>query len=243
MARRNKLLKFTEILTFPNVYENFNLGTNELSGENGEKCIMTSRWSTTHFKNQNPIVLELACGGGEYTLELAKRYPDKNFIGVDIKGARIWKGARKALNLGIKNAAFLRTKIEMVDNFFGPGEVDEIWITFPDPFLKKSKYNRRLTSPVFLKKYHLFLKEGAAINLKTDSTFLYNHTKEVLLEEAHSIELDSDDIYCEDLIHPDLDILTFYEKQHLEDKRTIKFIRFRLSYPSQGPQSVSSLVL
>lgn len=232
-------MKFTEILTFPNVYENFNLQTKELTGENGKTCFMKSAWAKSHFGNQNPIVLELACGGGEYTLELARRYPDKNFIGIDIKGARIWKGARKALQQGLSNVAFLRTKIEMIDNFFGPDEVDEIWITFPDPFLKKSKYNRRLTSPIFLKKYHLFLKEGSAINLKTDSRFLYDHTKEVLNEEDHFIELDSTDIYSEELIHPDLDIKTFYERQHLENKKTIKFIRFRLNYPAPGSQSVS----
>ena len=240
MARRNKLLKFTEILTFPNVYENFDLGTDELMGENGKSCMMKSAWAKSHFGNQNPIILELACGGGEYTLELASRYPDKNFIGVDIKGARIWKGARKALKQEMSNVAFLRTKIEMIERFFGSGEVDEIWITFPDPFLKKSKYNRRLTSPIFLKKYHQFLKKDAPVNLKTDSGFLYEHTKEVLDQENHPVELDSTDIYSEELIHPDLDIKTYYERQHLENNKTIKFIRFRLNYPSRDSQNAST---
>ena len=242
MARRNKLLKFTEILTFPNVYENFDLKTGELIGENGKLCFLKSEWARSHFNNQNPIVLELACGGGEYTIELAKRYPDKNFIGIDVKGARIWKGASKALQLSLTNVAFLRTKIEMIDIFFGPDEIDELWITFPDPFPKKSKYNRRLSSPNFLKKYHLFLKNGSAINLKTDSLFLYNHTKEVLYKEGHIIELDSMDIYADELLHPDLDIKTYYENKHLKNKLTIKYLRFRLNYLFPDPQSVSSLV-
>lgn len=231
MARRNKLEKFTEILTFPNVYQNYNPKENILKWVNGEEVDMKSKWNSHHFKNNNPLVLELACGRGEYSLALGRRYPDKNFIGVDIKGARIWKGAKIALAEDLNNVAFLRTKIEMLNHFIGENEVDEIWITFPDPFLKKSKANRRLTSPSFLKRYHEILKPGGYINLKTDSPQLYEHTHEVLKEEGHTILEDCFDIYKEpSLPHPDLDILTYYEKLHLEDKRKIKFVRFQINY-------------
>ena len=241
MARRNKLLKFTEILTFPNVYENFNHKTNVLSGKNGEEIEMRGKWHSHHFNNDNPIVLELACGRGEYSLGLGRRYPNKNFIGVDIKGARIWKGAKIALQEELNNVAFLRTRIEMINSFFEEGEVDEIWITFPDPFLKDKRANRRLTAPGFLKKYLGFLKSDGVINLKTDSDLLFEFTKEVVEEGKHPVLIMSENIYTGDLPHPDLDILTYYERQHLEDKRTIKFIQFTLNSESLLPsQNVSN---
>ena len=228
MTRRNKLLQFTENLTFPNVYESFQYGSQELKGPSGESMTMNGQWSKIHFKNENPITLELACGRGEYCLGLAERYPNRNFIGVDIKGARIWKGAKTALEQGLDNVAFLRIKIEVLDLFFTAEEVDQIWITFPDPFLKDSKYNRRLTSPNFLSIYKKVLRAGNSIYLKTDSEPLYLHTKEVIEEFGHQLLMDSPDIYKEDLPHPDLDILTFYEKMHLKDKRTIQCLEFQL---------------
>ena len=241
MARRNKLLKFTEILTFPNVYENFNHKVNVLSGQNGKEVIMKGKWRSQHFNNDNPLILELACGRGEYSLALGKRYPNKNFIGVDIKGARIWKGAKTALKEGLDNVAFLRTRIEMISAFFNKDEVDEIWITFPDPFLKDKRANRRLTAPGFLSKYYQFLKEGGKINLKTDSDLLFEFTKEVVEEGQHPVHIISDNIYSGDLPHPDLDILTYYERQHLEDKRTIKFIQFSINSESlRSSQNVSN---
>jgi len=233
MARRNKLLKFTELLTFPNVYENFDPETDELVHYSDSLVSMASKWNPKHFKNDKPICLELACGRGEYTLDLARRYPEKNFIGVDIKGARIWKGASIALKEKLDNVAFLRTKIEFITQFFGKAEVDEIWITFPDPFLKSSKYNRRLTSPVFLKRYAQLLKPGGFIHLKTDSDELYEHTLEVLQEIGIKPNVVNDDIYSGELPHPDLDIPTYYERMHLQKGKTIKYISFELSCSPQ----------
>ena len=232
MARRNKLVKFTEILTFPNVYENFDPDNDILIAQNGVEVRMKSLWCEKHFKNNNPIVLELACGRGEYVLALGQRYPDLNFIGVDIKGARIWKGAKTALKKELDNVVFLRTKIELIQDFIGQHEIDEIWITFPDPFLKKSKYNRRLTSPNFLSLYHGILKENGKINLKTDSPELYAHTMEVLTEGKHIIHQTNEDIYAGALPHPDLDIQTYYERQHLANGRTIKYVCFSINSDS-----------
>ncbi len=229
MTRRNKLLKFTENLTFPNVYESFQYGSQELRGPMGENIKMTGQWAEKHFKNNHPITLELACGRGEYCLGLAKRYPERNFIGVDIKGARIWKGAKTAIEQSLDNVAFLRIKIEVLDLFFMAEEIDQIWITFPDPFLKDSKYNRRLTSPNFLSTYKKILRPDGHIHLKTDSEPFYLHTKEVIDEYGHIYNIDSPNIYEGKLPHPDLDILTFYEKMHLEDNRTIRFLQFKLN--------------
>ncbi|MCL4162187.1 UNVERIFIED_CONTAM: hypothetical protein GTU68_051039, partial [Idotea baltica] len=137
---------------------------------------MRGRWREQHFGNKAPLILELACGRGEYTLALAAHFKEQNFIGVDIKGARIWKGAKMALEQQLDNAAFLRTRIEQIELFFTPEEVDEIWITFPDPFLKKGKANRRLTSASFLDRYRKILKKGGLLHLKTDDPTLYNFT-------------------------------------------------------------------
>ena len=231
MARRNKLMKFTELLTFPNVYENFDPKTEELVLHPDTSVKMKSNWAEGHFKNSNPITLELACGRGEYSLALAKRYAERNFIGVDIKGARIWKGAKNAIDANLDNVAFLRTKIEFCPLFLGENEIDEIWITFPDPFLKSSKFNRRLTSPNYLNSYKNFLKKDGVINLKTDSDELYEHSLEVLNDEKHEILVQCDDIYSQtELPHPDLDIKTYYEYQHLAKAKTIKYLKFRLSY-------------
>jgi tRNA (guanine-N7-)-methyltransferase len=231
MARRNKLIKFTELLTFPNVYENYDPQTEDLTIDSEQLVKMKSLWKEKHFKNDNPIILELACGRGEYSLVLAERYPDKNFIGIDIKGARIWQGAKIALEAGLNNVAFLRTKIEFCPMFFGPEEVDEIWITFPDPFLKSRKYNRRLTSPNYLKSYNEFLKKDGLIHLKTDSDALYEHSLEVLEEEGHQILVDDYAIYTrEKLVHPDLDIKTYYENRNISNAETIKYLQFKLNY-------------
>ncbi len=235
MARRNKLMKFTELLTFPNVYENFDPSNDKLVWINGEEKVMKGKWASDHFKNDNPITLELACGRGEYSVALAQRYANRNFIGVDIKGARIWKGAGRAIDAKLENVAFLRTKIEFCPLFLGPSEIDEIWITFPDPFLKSKKYNRRLTSPNYLDRYRSFLKPDGVIHLKTDSDELFEHTMEVLDLCKHPIELVDDNIYARDVLcHEDLDIKTYYEKAHLEKGKTIKYVRFRLN--SETPQ-------
>jgi len=230
MASRNKLQKFAEIVSFPNVYENYDPKNPVLVGVDHKPIDLKGKWKTDHYKNSNPLVLELACGRGEYSLGLGEMYPERNFLGVDIKGARIWRGAKTALESGLDNVAFLRTRIEQINLFFEKDEVDEIWITFPDPFLKDSKENRRLTSPNFLKRYKEFLKPDGVINLKTDSPELYAYTQETLAtENGVEVLYDKDDIYKAELDFPELDLKTYYERSHLLDGRLIKFIRFRFT--------------
>ncbi len=230
MSTRNKLQKFAEVLSYPNVFENFNAKDKILVGKNGAEVDYSNGWGDLFFNNSNPIVLELACGRGEYSLELARRYPHKNFIGVDIKGARIWQGATFALNEKLENIAFLRTRIERISDFFLRGEIDEIWITFPDPFLRKSKSNRRLTSPNFINHYRNILKQDGVINLKTDSPQLYEYSLETIASDKKcKILYTKDDIYKDELDFPDLDIKTYYEKMHLEDSRKIKYLRFLIN--------------
>lgn len=229
MSRRNKLQRFADIQRFSNVYENFHYDNPHLLGEGGAPVERAGQWASAHFGNDHPITLELACGRGEYTLALAKMHPQRNFIGVDVKGARIWKGARYALENGLDNAAFVRTRIEQLYHFFTPGEVSEIWITFPDPFLENGKANRRLTSPRFLETYRKMLPAGGLIHLKTDSPELYEYTLWVMETYEHAtLELHQDDIYSEDLVMPELDFKTYYENQHLRDQKTIKYVRLRL---------------
>jgi tRNA (guanine-N7-)-methyltransferase len=229
MGKKNKLKKFAEVASFPNVYENFNPKEPQMVGVNGEPVDLQGKWASAHFKNDYPITLELACGGGEYTLDLAKRYPERNFIGVDIKGARIWKGARKALDQQLTNVAFLRTRIEQITLFFARDEIDEIWITFPDPYLKKSKRNKRLTSSRFINEYRKILKPDGLVHLKTDEPQLYQFTLETLIED-HDCKLlyHNPDIYASTLIIPELEIKTYYEKMHLEEGKTIKYVQFTI---------------
>jgi tRNA (guanine-N7-)-methyltransferase len=230
MSTRNKLEKFAEVLSFPNVFENFNPKDNILVGKDGIEIDYSSGWNDFYFKNNNPIVLELACGRGEYSLELARRNPDVNYIGVDIKGARIWKGAKIALEEKISNIAFLRTKIEHIEDFFKPGEIDHLWITFPDPFLKKSKSNRRLTSPYFLDRYRKILRGKGLIHLKTDSPELYEFTLETISQDSKcNVLYDNNDIYSKELDFSELEIKTYYEKQHLTKGRKIKYLKFTIN--------------
>lgn len=229
MSRRNKLLKFAELLTFPNVFENFDPKHPELAGVNGLPIELKGRWAKQHFGNDHPITLELACGRGEYTLDLARRFPDRSFIGVDVKGARIWKGAKIALEEGLHHVAFVRTHIEQIALFFEPGEVDEIWITFPDPFLENSKINRRLTAANFFASYRRILKPGGLLHLKTDSPELYEFTLESLAAEPGAKILYHDnDIYAKPLVVPELETKTFYERIHLSEGKKIKYIQFVL---------------
>ena len=223
MSRRNKLQKFAELLTFPNVYENFDAKAPSITNLEGEEINLKGKWRETHFKNDHPITLELACGKGDYAIGLAQRFPERNFIGVDIKGARIWRGAKNALEAKLPNVAFLRTRIEQINHFFDIGEVNEIWITFPDPFLKKP--NRRLTAIPFLKSYLQFLKPGGLLHLKTDSPELYEFTMEEVIPHQPDYQLvyNDDDIYSNELYAPELEIKTFYEKMHLANGKTIKY--------------------
>jgi len=229
MSKRNKLQKFAEILSFPHVYENFSPEAPQLLGKGGEPVAMRGRWNEAHFHNEHSITLELACGRGEYSVALARQFPERNFIGVDVKGARIWKGARIALEEGLQNVAFLRTRIEQIHYFFAPAEVSEIWVTFPDPFPRKSKANRRLTAPPFLDRYRKILTNGGWVHLKTDSEGLYEFTLESLqrYEQAELLYQD-DDIYAGELPLPELGIRTYYEHLHLREGKNIKYVKFRL---------------
>jgi len=230
MSKRNKLQKFAELLIFPNVYENYDASDPKLVGLHGAEVQRKGQWRSQHFENENSIVLELACGRGEYTLALARRYPQRNFIGVDIKGARIWKGAKIALEEDLHNVAFLRTRIEQITYFFAENEVDEIWITFPDPFPRKSKANRRLTSPNFLNAYRKILKKDGLMHLKTDAPTLFNYTLETLKADEHcEILYQNPDIYAAELPLEELEVKTYYEKMHLRAGKMIKYVRFKLS--------------
>jgi len=235
MGKKNKLKKFEDLHLFPNVYENFDFTDPSLYISAEETVDIKGRWSSDHFGNNAPITLELACGGGEYTVALAQKYPNRNFIGVDIKGARIWKGASQALYGNLVNAAFLRCRIEKVMDFIGNGEISEIWITFPDPFLKKSQENRRLTSPVFLQRYLQFLKDGAVVHLKTDDDTLYEYTLSVVRTfKGAQLLKSSADIYNGDLPAEELEFKTYYEKMHLTKGKSIKYVSFQLfQEPSQ----------
>jgi tRNA (guanine-N7-)-methyltransferase len=226
---KNKLRKFADNLHFPNVFENFDPDTAILLGEGGREVAFLGRWKEACFGNDRPLILELACGRGEYSLALAKRYPDRNFLGIDVKGARIWKGASNALEGELDNVAFLRIRIEQITNFIGPGEVDEIWITFPDPFPRKSKANRRLPGPRFFDDYRKILRPGGLVHLKTDDPGLYEFTlKGIQNDPGAKVLAHSADIYAAALPHPDLDIQTYYEKMHLEAGKTIKYIQYQL---------------
>lgn len=229
MGKRNKLGKFSEILRNPIVLENYNHQNDLLTIAEGKFLNPKGQWNELIFKKDQPITLELACGKGEYAVGLAERFPERNFIGIDIKGARIWKGASDAVENGITNVRFLRTRIEMLYKFFEQNEISEIWITFPDPFLKDKKKNRRLTSPTFLKMYKNLLKDNGLVHLKTDSHLLYYYTLDLLKYRVDiPIQYYYNHIYQQALDIPELEIKTYYEKKHLERKRTIKYIRFSL---------------
>ena len=190
--------------------------------------VIKGKWNSVHFQNANPIVLELACGKGDYTLGMARLFPDKNFIGADIKGHRIWSACRIADLENLQNVAFIRDQIDHLTEYFEPGEVSEIWITFPDPFLRKSDTRRRLTSKKFLEIYKQFLKKGALIHLKTDSLPLYEFTKEVLQEIPSEILKDYPDVYGMQKNEELYGIQTYYERMHLKEQRIIQYLCFRL---------------
>ena len=188
------------------------------------------RWNRVFFGNDNPIVLELGCGKGEYTIELAKISKKINYIGIDIKGARMWKGAKKALTESINNAAFLRTRIELINSFFDIGEINEIWITFPDPQPKNKK--KRLTSGRFLNAYQKFLKHNGLIHLKTDNNSLYNYTMKIVKHNKLEIDYFTDDLYNSSIDNEILSFKTYYENRFLEQGQKIYYLRFKLSNKS-----------
>ena len=234
MAKRKKLEKFDTISNMPHVYQNYTAtDPSEIDTlplvHMGEEVTMAGTWME-HFENDHPIILELACGRGEYTVALAQDLPHNNYIGIDIKGARMFQGASQALEQGLKNAAFLRTRIEFLDHFFTKGEVSEIWITFPDPFLRKSKAMKRLTSSRFLDLYKKILKPNGLLHLKTDDDTLYEFSVESIHEDADfRIEMDASDIYTlGELPHQALKYKTHYEGMHLAEGKSIKYIQARL---------------
>ena len=196
---------------------------------------MKGKWRETFFKNNNPIVLELGCGKGEYTVELAKLYPDTNFIGVDIKGARMWTGATMALNQGLKNVAFLRTNIEIIDRFFEKDEVSEIWLTFSDPQMKNPR--KRLSSTFFLERYRKFLVNNGTIHLKTDSNFLFTYTTYMVGHNKLPLLFHTADLYhqegIDDTTKQILSIQTYYEKMWIERGLNIKYMKFSLPQDTQ----------
>lgn len=230
MSRRNKLAKFAELLTFPNVFENRGAYSPNpvLNGKDGQPVDMKGRWNESFFKNNNPVVLELACGKGDYTVGLARMYPDQNFIGVDIKGNRIWRGAKTALEENLPNVAFLRTRIEQIHHFFAPNEVSEIWITFPDPFPKKE--SRRLTALPFLNLYKRILKKGGLVHLKTDAIELYTFTLEEVIpnQNDYALRYHNADIYAGPLWLEALELKTYYERKHLAAGKKITYIQLQL---------------
>lgn len=218
---KNKLAKFDEMANFPHVFQ---ISSKEIL--NGQKLDFQGNWHKNIFKNHNPIILELGCGKGEYTVELAARYSDRNFIGVDIKGARIWTGAKKSFEAAMKNVSFIRTDIEMINRFFATDEVSEIWLTFPDPQMKK--VNKRLTSTNFMRLYQQFIVNKGIIHLKTDSNFLFSYTKEMIKVNDYQAIAHTDNLYSAPLSDPILGIKTFYEQQWLNRGISIKYIAFKL---------------
>ncbi len=214
MSKKSKLVKFAELANNPIVLE--------------KNPILKGKWNTEFFKNDNPIVIELACGKGDYTLGMARLFPEKNFIGVDIKGNRIWSAARIADIDSLKNVGFIRDQIDHIHEYFEVGEVAEIWITFADPFLRDGDAKRRLTDKKFLKLYKVILQKDATINVKIDSDVLYEYTKEVLAEFPSNIIKDYNDVYAMNKNEELYGIQTYYEKMHLKNNRTIKYLQFQL---------------
>ena len=222
---KNKLKKFAEMETFENVFQ-YPFAVIEREGFS-----LKGNWKKDFFKNDNPIVLELGCGKGEYAVGLARRFPDKNYIGVDIKGARMWTGAKAAVKEGISNVAFLRTNIELIDRFFEAGEVSEIWITFPDPQMKKVR--KRLTSTRFLELYRNILIANGIMHLKTDSPFLYTYTDALVKLNELPVEVNTADLYNSNIVDDILEIKTFYEQQWLDRGLSIKYIKFHLDHTTE----------
>lgn len=223
MGSKNKLKRFKENEQFDNVIQPSREELTE--GKFGLK----GNWSEKFFKNDNPVVLELGCGKGEYTVALARQNPDKNFIGIDIKGARFWRGAKTAIEEEMPNVCFVRTQIELIEHIFGKKEISEIWITFPDPQIKYKRTKHRLTNTEFLTRYKNILQEDGIVHLKTDSEFMHGYTLGLLHGEGHEVLYAHHDIYKNDYSPKEVTgIQTFYEKQYLEKGKPITYIRFKI---------------
>ncbi len=223
MGSKNKLIRFNENETFDNVFQPKR--EDIVSGDFG----MRSNWNEKFFKNSNPIVLELGCGKGEYSVGLAAKFPNKNFIGIDLKGARFWRGAKTAIETGLTNVAFIRMQIELIDKVFAENEVDEIWITFPDPQIKYKRTKHRMTNAEFLELYKKILKPDGIMNLKTDSEFMHGYTLGLLHGLGHEILYANHNVYVNEGAPSEVtEIQTFYENQYLAVNKAITFIRFKI---------------
>lgn len=209
---KKKRIHLAELETFPNVYQ--------------MRTDLKGKWNELVFGNENPLVLELACGKGEYALALAEKFPQQNFIGIDIKGARLWRGAKSALERNMKNVVFLRTYIDHITSYFNKEEVSEIWITFPDPYHENSKARKRLTSEIFVQRYREILKNDGTIHLKTDDLLLYEFTLDVVKDIGAQLIFKTRDLYAEPAADEILKVKTYYEKQHLAKGKTIKYLQF-----------------
>ena len=217
---KDKIRRFAENATFRCVVQP------EFEEVFGKDYKLKGKWRSDFFGNDHPIVLELGCGRGEYTVALAERFPDRNFIGVDVKGARLWRGAKTATENGMDNVAFLRTRIEFIGSCFAPDEVDEIWITFPDPQLRKNRVKKRLTAPSFLERYARFLQKDGFIHLKTDSRHLHEYTRAVVEANGLPVEACCSDIYGMGFADELLSIKTTYEKRFLSEGLPITYLKF-----------------
>jgi len=219
---KDKLRRFAELNRFDRVFQP---GMAEITDKDYR---LKGKWKQEVFQNDNPLILELGCGKGEYTIGMARHFPGKNFIGVDIKGARMWKGAKASHDEKILNAAFLRTRIELISSFFGPDEVDEIWITFPDPQPTERRKKKRLSGSLFLSQYQGFLTDNGIVHLKTDSDLLYGYTLDLIKNNNQEILFSTSDLYHSDILDDILDIKTYYELKFLETGSNINYLKFRL---------------
>lgn len=223
VGSKNKLKRFSENETFENVFQ----PTREEVV--GDQFPLKGKWNSDFFKNDNPIVLELGCGKGEYSVGLAERFPEKNFVGIDIKGARFWRGAKTAVESGMNNVAFVRTQIELINHIFAENEVSEIWITFPDPQIKYKRTKHRMTNSEFLNNYKKILKPKGLMHLKTDSEFMHGYTLGLLHGEGHEVIYANHNIYKNEGAPAEVTgIQTFYESQYLEVNKPITYIKFRI---------------
>ncbi len=224
MGSKNKLKRFKENETFSNVYQ----PSREALVKSGYS--LKGQWRSKVFKNNNPVVLELGCGKGEYSVALARKFPNKNYIGIDIKGARFWRGAKTAIEENIQNVAFLRTQIELVNYAFAEREVDEIWITFPDPQIKYKRTKHRLTNLEFLERYRSILKLGGIVHLKTDSEFMHGYTLGLLHGLSHEVLYANHNVYKQEGSPDEVtSIQTFYESQYLDQNKPITYIQFKIN--------------
>lgn len=236
MSGKQKLFRFEQLKSFPNVLEpELHQVLKKKQEFDLVKHPMRGKWKKDFFRNDYPIVLELACGRGEYAVGMGQKFKNKNFLGVDIKGARLWKGAKTALDQNLTNVGFLRTRIDFIEAFFEPGEVDEIWITFPDPQPQKNRARKRLTNKMFIERYARFLKPGGIVHLKTDSDFFFDYTMEQIEEHNYELVSCTYDLYGELVENLDadtrdiLEIKTYYEKLFTERGHVIKYCKFKIN--------------